>query len=427
MSVAALGASNVTHEEEDISVLLASCDRDSAVWKEILIDNDLLGSLEDQFVDFVRYTGDSVLDLLANDEPVIEQTVEDIDFSSIDGKEGELYNGVDKLLPTTSDIQSNGRNEYCTQKNVSHSAGDAMDFKCGVCLLIFKIRAHLIRHMLLKHNQIGVHKAEKIYGRCRRCNELFKTTIELEKHLKKEHETTLFCDICLRLFSNAGHLERHRSYHGGVNPFVCDVCKKQCRNSSHLHFHRRTHFVADQGYRCKYCDKQFSSAGNCHKHMARVHTMEKRYKCSQCTEAFIYTRQLKIHEKQIHASKSYGPHDCERCDLAFRDREELKSHQKDVHYQKDRPHACDQCSARFKQTGHLKTHKLTHSGSKPYGCDICDKRFLTGHDLNVHRRSKHSKEKPFQCDKCGKAFIVGYLLNQHLLKSHATLNASTKK
>ncbi|XP_053685700.1 zinc finger protein 664-like [Sabethes cyaneus] len=425
-------------DDEDVTALLANCDRDSAVWKEILVDNDLFDcSLENddhQFVDFVRCQGDSVLDLIIGTEEGTPIAAEEIDGFSEDNcgkrKADSLCNGVENLL-AASDASCNSdvlpmegldRIVRCMSETIGDDA-----FKCGVCLLRFKIKAHLIRHMLLKHRQETVHKSEKIYGRCRRCNEFFNTTAELEVHLRKAHRTTLFCDICLRLFNNKDQLKRHRRFHSGANPFACDVCNKQCQNSSHLHFHRRSHFVTNLGYRCPHCDKLFSSAGNCQKHVIRIHTREKRYKCLKCGEAFVYTRQLKIHERESHGfDAKFGPNGCQSCRLPFRTSEELQKHQKEFHYQKDRPHACDQCPSRFKQLGHLKTHKLTHSGSKPFACDLCDKRFLIGHDLKLHKQTKHSQERPFRCDQCERGFVAGYLLKQHQLKTHGVYGGSTK-
>lgn len=376
----------------------------------------------DQFVDFVLLDEGVMLDLLQEENeprqvqcpPTPEGSQNDSPKNALRNGKGERRHGKETPIES-ADVDEKQRKDE-TGNNV---AAQCSAFKCGVCLLRFKIKAHLIRHMLLRHRQGDATKqAEKIYSRCLRCNELYSSTVELESHLREKHKSTLPCDICLRLFEDEKALNRHRMFHVGENPFTCDVCNKQCKSSSHLHFHRRSHFTADLGYGCPHCQRQFSSSGNRQKHIARVHTQDKRYKCPNCQESFIYSRQLKIHLKQCHLSSDGHLHDCPDCNIPFTTNQQLLKHRKTSHYQKDRPHACDQCPSRFKQLGHLKTHRLTHSGLKPFACDHCEKRFRTGSDLKVHQRATHSREKPFRCEQCDQRFIVGYLLNRHRRKAH---------
>lgn len=389
---------------------------ESVIWKEILVEEDLLED-SDQFLDFIFLEDKLVLDLVEGENERQVQCTVLPEENKIDSSKNALRNKRNAdVCRKQETLNVSGRRKDETAYNVGSKKAA---FKCGVCLLLFRVKAHLIRHMLLRHHQVdGAYKSKRIYSRCRRCKELYGSTVELERHLKERHKTTLSCDVCLRLFDDESSLDRHRQFHAGSNPFTCEVCQKQCKRSSHLHFHRRSHFTKDFGYSCKHCDRQFSSSGNCQKHIARVHTLEKRYKCPQCPDSFVYTRQLKIHQKQAHPSQKHGPHDCTDCSARFTSKQELSKHRNTVHYQKDRPHACDQCPSRFKQLGHLRAHRLIHADVKPFGCDQCEKRFRTKTELKVHQRGRHSKEKPFRCEDCGKAYIVGYLLNRHRNKVH---------
>ncbi|EAT47284.1 AAEL001594-PA [Aedes aegypti] len=413
-------------EKDFLELDIPAVDGESAIWKKVF-DEDLMEGVDDgdQFVDFLLLEDGIMLDLVQgeNEQDQVQCTPTH-EGNEIDSSKNALRNGNamrrhSKETPIESaDVEERQRKDE-TGNNV---ASKCSAFKCGVCLLRFKLKAHLIRHMLLRHRQdAAIKQAEKIYSRCLRCNELYFTTFDLESHLKEKHKTTLPCDICLRLFEDEKSLNRHRVYHVGVNPFTCDVCNKQCKNSSHLHFHRRSHFTADLGYGCPHCQRRFSSSGNRQKHIARVHTQDKRYKCSNCQDSFVYSRQLKIHLQQCPVKR--GTHSCPDCNIPFATNQQLAKHRESSHYQKDRPHACDQCPSRFKQLGHLKTHKLTHSGLKPFVCDHCEKRFRTGTDLKVHQRAAHTQEKPFRCEQCDQRFIVGYLLNQHRLKMHCDRNA----
>nr|XP_019557391.2 zinc finger protein 664-like [Aedes albopictus] len=404
-------------------------DGDSAIWKEVL-EEDLMDGVDDaeQFVDFVLLEDGEMLDLVQRENEQVQCTPTH-ERSEIDSSKNALRNGDGgrrrtKETPIESaDIDGKRRKD----EPGNNVASKCSAFKCGVCLLRFKIKAHLIRHMLLRHRQdAAIKQTEKIYSRCLRCNELYSSTADLESHLKEKHTTTLLCDICLRLFEDEKSLNRHRVFHLGANPFTCEVCNKQCKNSSHLHFHRRSHFTADLGYGCPHCQRRFSSSGNRQKHIARVHIQDKRYKCPNCQESFIYPRQLKIHLERSHLTADPGSHRCPDCNIPFKTNEELVKHRESAHYHKLRPHACDQCPSRFKQLGHLKTHKLTHSGLKPFKCDRCEKQFRTGTDLKVHQRGAHNREKPFRCEQCDRCFIVGYLLNRHRLKAHCDREGSKK-
>ncbi|XP_055596401.1 zinc finger protein 771-like [Uranotaenia lowii] len=390
------------------SSLVLDCD--SVTLKEISVDEEFPDPLngDEEFVDFVRLEGDSFL----------IDGVSNVDVESLLLDTSLCNRPAPNEKPTSNVAKAVGGGWKNGTHNVapgteSESAGG---LKCHICLFRFKIKAHLTRHMLLEHKrETSPDRVEKIYSRCRRCNQIFPTTLLLQIHLREIHKSTLPCDICLRLFDSQESLARHRKFHVGDNPFACDVCNKQCKNSSHLHFHRRTHFTAEFGYRCQYCDRRFSSNGNCRKHIASIHTNEKRYKCTSCPEAFIYPKQLKVHLAEKHNPQNFS---CADCNQPFQTSKDLKEHRAKVHYSKDRPHACDQCPSRFKQRGHLKTHLLTHSGERPFGCNRCEKRFLTGHDLKVHQRARHSTDRPFRCSLCGQSFLVQYLLNQHRKKVH---------
>jgi uncharacterized Zn-finger protein len=45
------------------------------------------------------------------------------------------------------------------------------------------------------------------------------------------------CDICLKTFSNAANMRRHRVRHSGIKPFECRFCQKRFFRKDHMREH----------------------------------------------------------------------------------------------------------------------------------------------------------------------------------------------
>ena len=83
---------------------------------------------------------------------------------------------------------------------------------------------------------------------------------------KRGHE----CDVCEKVFRQAGDLQRHVRIHTNEKPYKCDVCEKRFRHSSGLKYHMRIH-TNEKPYQCDVCEKRFRISSNLRRHVRTQH------------------------------------------------------------------------------------------------------------------------------------------------------------
>ena len=83
---------------------------------------------------------------------------------------------------------------------------------------------------------------------------------------KRGHE----CDVCEKVFRQAGDLQRHVRIHTNEKPYECDVCEKRFRRSSCLKRHVRIH-TNEKPYECHVCEKRYRRSDHLKIHMRRYH------------------------------------------------------------------------------------------------------------------------------------------------------------
>ena len=190
--------------------------------------------------------------------------------------------------------------------------------------------------------------------KCSRCDEVFRSRLELTAHDKRAHATDwdsdLQCQTCKKKFSSKYYLNQHELTHKGELPFSCDLC-----------------------------DKRFLCKGTLETHVILLHTDDRPYKCEECGAAFKLKKILMRH---------------------------VSTHTKEAPYQ------CPNCDKRFSRRGSLNRHELIHTGEKPYKCEICEKCFTQKSTLTLHMMG-HTNERPFQCPKCNKSFRKKSHLTRH--------------
>lgn len=254
---------------------------------------------------------------------------------------------------------------------------------------------------------------------------------EKEEYTKKGYAKPFGCDICHRMFSQIGHLNRHMRIHTGEKPFQCDICGKEFSQSGDKRRHERTH-TTYRPYQCFICDKEFNQSGHLQRHL-RIHSghilynngefdkelTRQKYKedkvasadktkyCPLCEKTFVKKYLL---ERHIRSHTGETPYKCEECGKGFTRKDRLYTHAR-IH-SGEKPYCCKECGKGFNQSSHLKTHIRIHTGDKPYKCGICGKGFAQSHDRKKHERV-HTGERPYVCPLCGKDFSDNSQLWKH--------------
>merc|ERR1711971_285738 len=139
-------------------------------------------------------------------------------------------------------------------------------------------------------------------------------------------------------------------------------------------------------YKCNICNKILSCRGNLNKHMI-VHDESKKFECTICQAKFNQQRDLKNHKMQKHTGER--PHICKQCGKGFVHKHYLIEHM-DYHTG-ERKYQCPKCGKRFQSASTLSKHSERHKGERTHQCSYCSKSFLVHVDLRSHVRIVHEK------------------------------------
>lgn len=279
-------------------------------------------------------------------------------------------------------------------------------FKCKVCCVHLHRRDAFRRHMAL-HND----------PQCTRCLSVFATEEErlahddeYDKYFELHGCDRYPCEWCPKRFNSYCEQQNHRFIH---IEHKCRLCEQVFRTSGELEKHG-DEVHPGTVYKCNKCEVDFQTRSERRKHCLKVHNT---VLCGIC--GLWIMGHFKQHMRK---HKGIKPFKCryDGCGKAFLSREMLKLHSA-VHSE-NRPFACDfeGCTKRFRHSRTLTSHRITHSDEKRYKCHFenCDRAFHGTFDLNLHMR-RHTGDKPFTCEGCGEGFFTMSLQRKHVRSCNA--------
>lgn len=331
------------------------------------------------------------------------------------------------------------------------SDGNEQVQKCEQCLMTFRYKRHLDRH-LEGHQK----------NNCSHCDEKFARRKHLEVHLFRVHGERVLrhaylCDVCPKSFPKRILLNRHRAKHSYQNGKVCSECGEMLNADIDKKEHEENHCKKRQ-FKCQQCLQTFSIKQTYLSHIQNHNN----YKCPNCNVSFASKKKAREHFKAVHVPKlnksestnNCGPYFCDKCRHTFMKKDDYSRHlESTLHLNKinrDTPmraifscviclkklftqRALDQhvrrihkgekrfvcnmygCTFQCARRTDLDRHQQLHLEERNVVCEHCGKTFTSISILKDHVLYVHSKERQFICEVCGKAFKRNSLLKRHKL------------
>ncbi|XP_076628959.1 uncharacterized protein LOC143345562 isoform X17 [Colletes latitarsis] len=301
---------------------------------------------------------------------------------------------------------------------------------CAQCGRVFRTYVNLRKHMKKHVGRKGGRKANSasVVNRssslkvkkekseleflCKTCNKVFRHKSNYQKHLMRHTVGDLTCKHCPKKFRLFRDLTRHEKTHFYPS-YMCKECDYETTVLAALSIHMLRHTdKADLPFKCNDCDKRFRKAIDLQEHY-NIHSGDKPFVCQLCGSAFYLRRQLSAHCRRMHPEMKANKVTSTACDICGRvlaTKRSLFRHKES--HNPTKLYLCDYCGKSLSSAEHLKKHRRIHTGEKPYVCDICGKGFTDSENLRMHRRV-HTGEKPYKCDQCPKAFSQRSTLTIH--------------
>ncbi|XP_055382970.1 zinc finger protein 287-like [Condylostylus longicornis] len=195
-----------------------------------------------------------------------------------------------------------------------------------------------------------------------------------------------YCEKCNILFLSLSEFEKHNEIQHGerVVPLQCHVCGVTYTTAKKLNNHMRSH----QGpIKCPICNKQITQKGALKRHMV-IHTGEKSYQCDICGKQFIHRSSFRMHNL---AHGNIREVTCQVCGFKLRSRSHLSRHM--LIHTGEKKHECPKCGQKFAQRYNMNVHLKLHEGIKrqksavKYKCRVCDLKFESSKALEEHNES----------------------------------------
>jgi len=259
------------------------------------------------------------------------------------------------------------------------SCQSILSFSCLICETKFTSEEQLRRHEKLHVNErlqcdiclktfthpngFAQHKKSHIEQRfeCSEvgCQQVFKTSINLKKHIKSHKEIKkLDCDICGRHFGGAWNLKRHMLTHAGVKPFQCNQCTKSFTCEKDMKAHMLAH-SGQKGFQCPMCPSAFTHLRGLQQHV-NIHSDKAKNCTLGCGKKFLNEKLLLAHSSRC----KYNPGAPCNSKLAekfgdnFQEILPLKKGHEDLIFR------CKICDTKFMEYDRIQSHVAEHSADE---------------------------------------------------------------
>lgn len=297
----------------------------------------------------------------------------------------------------------------------------AVQYQCSECEKTFTDGLMLISHL----EEHGREEQEKKRKTCPKCQRVFASKSDVERHMKTHGETKvkeISCPKCPSTFSTLSELEEHQVFHDLKRSFSCKVCHLRFRTKIALCEHFSKEHPED-AFHCRFCNKAYSQKKSLYRHYSQCHRNEKMRLQTKVPEKRAADTPLSIRispmrderdnyesddtENSDADSADYFP--CHVCGKTFLTSESLEDHQL-CHLGK-KPHECAECGKCFYQASQLQQHQRMHKSE--FQCRLCGRGFVSLFALRKHKHT-HGRKRPFRCSKCHLSFRGPLHLAEHM-------------
>jgi len=249
---------------------------------------------------------------------------------------------------------------------------------------------------------------------CLICETKFTTEEQLKRHEKVHVNERLQCDICLKTFSHPNGFAQHKKSHIEQR-FECSEvgCQQIFKTSINLKKHIKSHREI-KNLDCNICGRHFGGAWNLKRHML-THAGTKPFQCSQCPKSFTSDKDLKAHVTAHSGQKGFQ---CPLCPSAFTHLRGLQQH---VNIHSDKAKTCNLgCGKKFLNEKLLSAHiaKCRHNPGHPDNTKLMEKFGDKFQDiLPCKRNARGHEDLVFRCKVCDRKFKEYNTIQDHL-KEH---------
>lgn len=183
------------------------------------------------------------------------------------------------------------------------------------------------------------------------------------------------CDICDVRLKRKAHMARHRRTHTNERPHVCTVCYKGFIRREHLLRHLKIHepgYVPSRPtpastdhrvrpYQCVYCGRGFLRRYHLQRHITTQGTCPALAAAAVAAAAGGTNSPAAVAATPLADPANSPPvrHPCDLCGSTFLRREHMKRHRKTHTGKKE--HACYLCGKAFFRREHVRKHVLSHN------------------------------------------------------------------